>query len=270
MASQPEEVFVRPSTSHEAEIRQKWGDLMEELQLQEIFLESLLDTPEDTPEQRAEFLTAIKSIKGELKKLHKQRGFGQSSSSRSNENKSSSNNINNHNRSSRNQPSSAMSGLKRPGIMRLARIRLLLVSTLSLVISLEEQRTPRTAILKAESEIASVHSLRILVSRICLCLTTSLEERPRIHMEAFQILPSMDCLDIATQAQLSTLVGMRVVRQPGKSSTEKRRRGCAVVRSKKKMMRTGLDSSKQWRTSVVSLINSLHILDSALLIAFGI
>lgn len=74
MASQPEDIFVRPSTSHEAEVCQTEEELIDDLQLQEILLESLRGTSQDTPEQRVEFLSTIKSIKGKLKKLRKQRG----------------------------------------------------------------------------------------------------------------------------------------------------------------------------------------------------
>lgn len=44
-------------------------DLKDDLQMQEILLESLYGTPEDTPQRRAEIKAEIDRVKTELKRL---------------------------------------------------------------------------------------------------------------------------------------------------------------------------------------------------------
>ncbi|KAK7914567.1 hypothetical protein PG985_012270 [Apiospora marii] len=44
-------------------------DLRDELQMQEIFLQSLAGTPEDTPQRRAEIEAEILRVKAQLRKL---------------------------------------------------------------------------------------------------------------------------------------------------------------------------------------------------------
>jgi hypothetical protein len=79
MASQPEDDFVRPSASLEAEVRETEDDLVDNLLLHETLLESLHGTLQDTPEQNAELNSTIKSIKGKLRKLRNRRGKASSS-----------------------------------------------------------------------------------------------------------------------------------------------------------------------------------------------